>query len=318
MLFNMRRFGKLAMILFLAMTITRPSLSAQGVKDQHHMDRDTALIAQGIGTSGVWIPDEQVYKVSIPRTDVQVRVDGTPLPPFMGLTTWVGFQQGEDSTMVMGDLVLFQDEVNPVMSVLLDGGMTVTALHNHFFYSEPMVFFMHVGGDGKLDDFVKTVRAVLDRVKTIRAEHPVPAAGFGSTPLTGQSKITAAPVEGILGIKGAAKDGMLKFVVGRSVKMPCGCTAGKEMGINTWAAFMGSDDHAVMDGDFATAQGELQPVLRSLRHSGINIVAIHSHMEGETPRLIYLHFWGTGPAMQLAQEFKSALNEQATVLHADR
>ena len=318
MAFTMRSLGRMAVLLFMAMTISKPSLSAQAIKDQHHVELDTALIARGIGVSGTWIPDEGVYKINIPRTDVPVRVDGTPFPPFMGLTTWIGFQQGEDSTMVMGDLVLFQDEVNPVMSVLLDGGMTVTALHNHFFYSEPMVFFMHVGGDGKLDDFVKTIRAVFDRVKAIRAEHPVPAVSFGGAPVTDQSKITPAPVEGILGIKGTVKDGMLKFVIGRSVKMPCGCTAGEDMGINTWAAFMGSNEHAIMDGDFATAQGELQPVLRTLRHSGINIVAIHSHMEGETPRLIYLHFWGMGPAAQLAQGFKSALNEQAVVLHASK
>jgi hypothetical protein len=114
----------------------------------------------------------------------------------------------------------------------------------------------------------------------------------------------------VLGGKPAEKDGMVKFTIGRSVKMPCGCEAGKEMGVNTWAAFYGSDDYAFVDGDFATFDGELQPVLRALRAAKINIVAIHSHMEGETPRVIFLHYWGVGPARQLAQGVRSALDAQ--------
>ncbi len=200
-------------------------LQAQGGNPDHTGTLDTALIAKGLGTLGVWTADEGVYKVSWPRTDVPVKVDGVTLPPFMGLTTWVGFQQSDDSAMVMGDLVLFQDEVNPVMSVLLDGGVAVTALHNHFFYSDPPVFFMHIGGDGKLDGFVKTVRATLDKIKTIRSEHSTPATGFGSSGDIGTSSITVAPLEQILGAKGSVKNGMAKFVFGRSVKMACGCTA---------------------------------------------------------------------------------------------
>ena len=132
------------------------------------------------------------------------------------------------------------------------------------------------------------------------------------------SSTTAEFIENILGIQGTAKDGMLKFVIGRKVKMPCGCVVGKEMAINTWAAFMGSDHHAVVDGDFATSEGEWQAVLKSLRHSGINMVAIHSHMEGEVPRLIFLHFCGIGTADRLARGFKSALDVLSAIAKTDQ
>ena len=108
---------------------------------------------------------------------------------------------------------------------------------------------------------------------------------------------------------------MVKFTIGRTTKMPCGCEVGKEMGVNTWAAFMGSDNRAIVDGDFVTFDGELQPVLKSLRAGGINIVAIHSHMEGENPKAIFLHYWGTGPALELANGVKAALDAQAKNSH---
>jgi hypothetical protein len=315
---NNGSFRKIVAAFLLSIMMSSCPLWAQTAHHEQSGSMDTTLIAQGLGASGAWTAGEGVYKVSFPRTDVKVKVDGLELPPFMGLTTWVGFQQDGQSTMVMGDLVLFQDEVNPVMSALLDGGLAVTALHNHFFYSEPTVYFMHIDGDGKLDGVVKTVRGALDEVKRIRTEYPTPSTGFGSSDDINTSNLTAAPIEQIIGAKGIAQKGMLKFVVGRTVRMPGGCTAGKEMGVNTWAALMGSDAHAVIDGDFATSEGELQPVLKSLRHSGTNIVAIHSHMEGETPRLIFLHYWGAGPAAQLAQGFKSALDAQAAAAKAGR
>ena len=126
--------------------------------------------------------------------------------------------------------------------------------------------------------------------------------------LAAENAISAAALESILG-KGQAKDGMFKFVVGRKTKMPCGCEATKEMGVNTWAAFAGTDDNAVVDGDFAVLEDELQPVLRSLRTAGVNIVAIHHHMTQTQPTIFFLHYWGTGAAEQLATGFKAALAE---------
>jgi hypothetical protein len=274
---------------------------------------DPAKIDEITGAKGQMNADEGVYKVSFPRTDVKVAVDGVPMPPFMGLTSWAAFKPGmKDGAMVMGDLVLFQDEVNPAMSTALDNGLSVTAVHNHFFYDDPKVYFMHIGGEGAPEQLAAGVRKVLDRVKEIRSSAPQPATGFGQKPLAAKSSVTAAPLASILGGgKPAEKDGMVKFTIGRTTKMPCGCEVGMEMGVNTWAAFYGTDDHAVVDGDFVTFEGELQPVLKALRKSGINVVAIHNHMEGETPKAIFLHYWGIGPAADLAKGVRAASDAQA-------
>jgi hypothetical protein len=208
--------------------------------------------------------------------------------------------------MVMGDLVLLQDEVNPVMSAALNAGLEVTALHNHFFYDEPKVYFMHIGGEGETTKLAAGVKAAFEAQKAVRAAAPESAKTFGK-PIAGTGSITAPPLEAVLGGKAQAKDGMAKFVFGRSAKMPCGCTAAKEMGVNTWAAFAGRDDDAIVDGDFCVLPSELQSVLKSLRKSGVNIVAIHQHMTMEEPRYIFFHYWGRGPALTLAQAVKGAL-----------
>jgi hypothetical protein len=266
-------------------------------------------IDQLTGGKGTLNKDEGVYKVSFPRNDIKVTVDGTVMPPFMGLTSWAGFKSGEKvEAMVMGDIVLFQDEVNPAMSAALDGGLWVTALHNHFFFDQPKVFFMHIGGEGSLEQLAGGVKKVMDAIKTVRAGSAEPANGFAHKPFAEKSAIGAAPLDQIFGAKGQAKDGMYKAVFGRTTKMPCDCIAGKEMGINTWAAFYGTDDNAYVDGDFAVEQGELQTVLKTLRKGGVNIVAIHSHMENENPRIIFLHYWGVGQAAELAQAVKAAID----------
>jgi hypothetical protein len=273
---------------------------------------DTAQIEQITGLKGALNKDENVFKVSQPRTDVHVTIDGRAMEPFMGLTSWASFTSGKASAaMVMGDLVLFQDEVNPVMSAALDSGLAVTGLHNHFFYDEPRVFFMHVGGEGTLEQLAGGVRKALDTVKTIRAANAQPAARFDDRQIASVNSITAATLDQILGVKGQSKDGMYKAVIGATVRMPCGCEVGKEMGVNTWAAFAGTDDAALVDGDFVTFEGELQPVLKALRSGGINIVAIHNHMEGESPKAVFLHYWGKGNAMELAKGVKAALDSQA-------
>lgn len=273
---------------------------------------DPAKIEQITGTKPTFNKDEIVWKASFPRTDVKVTVDNTELPPYMGLTSWAAFMPGGSvEAMVMGDIVLFQDEVNPAMDAALGNGLTVTGLHNHFFFDEPRVFFMHIGGEGSTELLATAVRKVLDKVKDVRAAGSQIAHGFGKEPLPSKSSVTAEPLAAILGEKPTEKDGMVKFVIGRTTKMPCGCEVGKEMGVNTWAAFYGSDEHAIVDGDFVTFEGELQPVLEALRAGGINIVAIHNHMEGDNPKAIFLHYWGTGAPADLARKVKAALDAQA-------
>jgi hypothetical protein len=277
-----------------------------------HAALDGAKIEQLTGLKGTLIESEGVFKVTAPRTDVKVSVDGWQMPPFMGLTSWAGFTTGKKvEAMVMGDLVLMQDELNPVMSAALDSGLSVTALHNHFLYDEPKVYFMHIGGEGSVEKLAAGVRAAFDKVKEIRAAQPEIAKGFGKPLAPGNNAITGAQLDPILGSKGQAKDGMFKAVFGRVAKMDCGCDAGKEMGVNTWAAFAGTDQDAIVDGDFVVLEGELQPVLKSLRHDGINIVAIHHHMAGESPRYLFLHYWGRGSAGELARAVRNALDKTA-------
>jgi hypothetical protein len=275
------------------------------------MGLDQARINDVTGLTGTFNEEEKVFKVAVPRGDLGVTVDGWKMPAFMGLTTWAAFTDGKaKEAMVMGDLVLLEDEVNPVMSTLLDAGLSVTALHNHFFHDEPKAYFMHIGGEGSAESLAKGVRAALDKVKEIRAASPQPARDFGAG-IPEKSSISAAPLVEVLGGKPQEKDGMVKFVMGRKAKMPCGCEVGKEMGVNTWAAFAGADDNAVVDGDFACLESELQGVLKSLRAGGIHIVAIHHHMTMEDPRYIFLHYWGRGDAAGLAKKLKAAIDTQA-------
>ncbi len=270
---------------------------------------DPAAVAASTGGK----PESQdaTVKVSFPRADVPIAVDGWTMPPFMGLTSWAAFTPGEKpgvEAMVMGDLVAFEDEVNPMMSALLDGSVEVTALHNHFFYDTPRVFFMHIGGEGTVERLGKGVRAALDAQKAIRQKSPTPRARTDRPALASPSKIDGAKLDASLGVKGVAKDGMYKATMGRKATASCGCSVGKAMGVSTWAAFAGTDEAAVVDGDFAVSEAELQPVLKSLRASGVDIVAIHHHMTGETPRILFLHYWGRGPSVELAKAVKAALD----------
>src|SRR5437016_3903571 len=267
---------------------------------------DTARIDQLTGLKGKMNEKERAYKVTFPRDDVKVVVDSWTMPPFMGLGTWAAFTSTKDGAMVMGDTVLFEDEVNAAMSAALDNGLSVTALHNHFFFDRPKVYFMHIEGEGAVDKLAGAVRKVYDAAKQIRAANPNPKDSFGAAPLPEKNSITAAPLNEIFGTQGESKVGMVKFTIGRPAKMH-GVTIDKDMGVNTWAAFAGSDDNAIVDGDFAVTEDELQAVLKSLLKDKINIVAIHQHMTHEQPRMMFFHYWGRGPAKDLAQAVKGGI-----------
>ena len=267
-------------------------------------DLNTARIDELTGLKGKMNEKEGVYKVTFPRNDVKVIVDRWTMPPFMGLGTWAAFTKGAHTeAMVMGDTVLFEDEVNSAMSAALDNGLSVTALHNHFFFDQPKVYFMHIEGEGAVDKLAGAVRKVYDAAKQIRAASSQPKDSFGVARLPEKGSITAAPLNEIFGAQGESKDGMVKFTFGRPARMH-GVDIGKDMGVNTWAAFAGSDDYAVVDGDFAVTEDELQPVLKALLKEKINIVAIHQHMTHEEPRIMFFHYWGRGTAKDLAQAVK--------------
>jgi Domain of Unknown Function (DUF1259) len=267
---------------------------------------ETARIDQLTGLKGKFNEKEGVYRVTFPRNDVKVVVDGWTMPPFMGLGTWAAFTPTTDGAMVMGDTVLFEDEVNAAMSAALDNGLNVTALHNHFFFDHPKVYFMHIEGEGSVDQLASAIRKVYDAAKQIRTVNSNPKDSFGATPLPEKNSITAAPLNEIFGAQGESKDGMVKFTIGRPAMMH-GVKIDNTMGVNTWAAFGGSDDNAIVDGDFAVTEDELQPVLKELLKSKINIVAVHQHMTHEEPRIMFFHYWGRGPAKDLANAIKGGL-----------
>jgi Domain of Unknown Function (DUF1259) len=266
---------------------------------------DQAKIDQLTGLKGKFNEKEAVYKITFPRNDLKVLVDGWTMPPFMGLGTWAAFTPTKEGAMVMGDTVLFEDEVSAAMSVALDNGLNVTALHNHFFFDDPKVYFMHIEGEGTVDKLAGAVKKLYDKIKEIRATNAQPKDSFGAKPLPEKNSITAGPLNEIFGMQGESKDGMLKFTIGRPATMH-GMKIDNQMGVNTWAAFAGSDDNAIVDGDFAVTEDELQAVLKELLKEKINIVAIHQHMTHEQPRMMFFHYWGRGQAKDLAQSIKGA------------
>jgi uncharacterized protein DUF1259 len=276
------------------------SVSALAALDAAKIDHLTAL-------KGKLNEKEGVYRISFPREDVKVAVDGWTMPPFMGLGTWAAFTQGSHTeAMVMGDTVLFEDEVNPAMSAALENGLSVTALHNHFFFDHPKVYFMHIEGQGTTEELATAVRKVYDKIKEIRAANPQPQDSFGATALPEKSSISAEPLNKIFGMSSEVNNGMVKFTIGHAAAMH-GVKIDNAMGVNTWMAFAGSDDNAVVDGDFAVTEDELQSALKAIRVGGINIVAIHSHMTHEQPRILFFHYWGRGPAKKLAEAIQGAL-----------
>lgn len=187
-------------IAFRALVVVAAIVLANAVAAAAERKPDAARIEQITGLKGTYSEKENVFKVSSPRTDHQVRVDGWTMPPFMGLTSWAAFTPGRgNQTMVMGDIVLFQDEVNPAMSVALDSGLDVTALHNHFFFDEPKVYFMHIGGEGDVQKLATGVRNVLEKVKEIRSASAAPATKFAGPTIPDKSAIRAEPLEKILG-----------------------------------------------------------------------------------------------------------------------
>jgi hypothetical protein len=263
---------------------------------------DTARIEQLTGAKGKLDAGEGVFKVSVPRSDLAVSVGGVKLVPASGLTSWAAFTPMSSGVMMMGDLVLTEDQVNPVMSVALENGLAVTALHNHFLGETPRVMFMHIGGSGALEGIAGAVGKVFARLR--EPGLPIPSADVDPA----RTQLDTTAIATTLGHRGELGGGVYKVTIGRVTKMR-GHSVGKTMGVNTWAAFSGTDEQAAVDGDFAMLESELQPVLKALRSASLQIVAIHQHMTDETPRIMFLHYWGVGRAADLARGVRLALDQ---------
>lgn len=246
-----------------------------------------------------------VLKVNIPRNDLSVTVADVKTPTPFGFGGWVALTKGKGMDVMMGDLVLTQDEVNPVMSALLDNGLDVTALHNHFFWEEPRIFYMHVHGHGSPADLARKLKPAIDLIGKPSSQ---PAASAPSAPSAG---IDTAKIAQIVGQQGEQTGAVYKITVGRDdlTITEMGAPINARMGLNTWAAFVGSNDHAAVAGDVAMLANEVTPVLKALRKNGLDVVAIHHHMTQTQPTIFFLHYWGTGPVDKLATGFKAALAE---------
>lgn len=253
---------------------------------------------------------ENVLKVNIPRNDLKVTVAGVATPTPFGFGGWVAMTKGDGGHQVlMGDLVLLQDEVNPVMSALLDNGFDVTALHNHFFWDEPRIFYMHVHGHGTAADLATKLKPAIGLIgKQTAAQGAASQTSAASAPA---NAINTTKLAQILGQPGEQSGAVYKITLGRAdLKVTeMGAAINARMGLNTWAAFTGTDEKAAVAGDVAMLESEVTPVLKALRKNGLDVVAIHHHMTQDRPMIIFLHYWGTGAAETLANGVKAAVNE---------
>ncbi len=246
---------------------------------------------------------EGAYVVRFPRSDLKVSINGEAMPTALGFGAWAAFKKMGAQAMIMGDLALLEPEVNPVIAALEEHGLQVTALHNHFFYEQPRIMFMHIGGMGPKEALAQGLRLALDKTGTTK--EPAPAGGAASPPLQMDTK----RLEQIIGHPGQAGGGSFKITVGRpGVKME-GLDLTSSMGLNSWAGFVGTDAKAHVAGDIVMTAKEVNPVIRSLRAGGIEVVAVHNHMLDEQPRVFFLHYWGTGPAATLAQTVRTAFDQ---------
>ena len=288
-----------SLVLLIAIGVGKPLLRAQEIPGEYQP------VLTITGKSGDY--KANALKVNVPRNDLHITVNKVALPTPFGFGGWFAMTKGDGGEdVMMGDLVLLQEEVNPVMSALLDNGLEVTALHNHFFWDEPRIYYMHVHGHGNAADLAKRIKPALDLIG--KGASSQPAAKPASSPAT---TLDTAKIAKIVGHDGEQSGAVYKITIGRDdLKLKdMGATINARMGLNTWAAFYGTNDSAAIAGDMAMLEKEVTPTLKALRSHGLDVVAIHQHMLSTQPTVIFLHYWGQGKADDLANGFKAALDQ---------
>jgi hypothetical protein len=263
-------------------------------------ETDWTRVDQAIGKKGAIQPGG-IYRVSLPRSDLKVSVDGVAIKPPFALGSWLAFQPMQNGAMVMGDLVLTDKEINPVMKRLVDGGLEVTAIHNHLLRASPSIFYMHVGGHGDPAELAGTLRAAI---------------ALSGTPFASQASTAPAPldlntqaIEAALAYKGTANGGVYQFSIPRAENITeDGMDVPPSMGTGIAINFQPTGGgKAAITGDFVLIDKEVNGVLKTLRDNGIEVTALHSHMVGEQPRLYFMHFWANDDAAKLAKGLRAAL-----------
>jgi uncharacterized protein DUF1259 len=281
-------------IAFALVALAAPSLAAEPAWDK---------VGEALGKAGSMQPGG-VYRVALPRSDLHVTLDGVTLKPGFALGGWLAFEPMGDQAMVMGDLVMTQDEINPVMKKFEESGIEVTALHNHLLRAEPMTMYMHVMGHGDPVKLASALHAALSLGKT-------PFEAPSGTSEAQQMDLDTAAIDKIMGAKGKANGGVLGYGIPRAEKisddgMPVPPPMGSAIGINFQPTGGGK---AAITGDFVLTAAEVNPVAKALRDNGIEVTAIHSHMLDEQPRLFFMHFWANDDAQKLATGLRAALDK---------
>lgn len=243
---------------------------------------------------------EGTLVVRFPRSDITVTLEGETIPTGLGLGSWIAWRNMGDDTVIMGDLVLLEKEVNPVISALQEAKINVTALHNHFISDQPHIMFMHIDAMGKGLRFARGIKNALSKTGTPRQT----GAGSSQPAVMLDTRL----IEKIVGHSGNNGGGAFKITVGRSGVKSHQMELTSTMGMNSWAGFAGTNERAHVAGDIVMTATEVNPVIRALRNGGIEVVAVHNHMLDEEPRMFFLHYWGTGPVEKLAQTVREALD----------
>jgi len=270
---------------------------------------EMAAIDTALGKKGSYKDAEQVYTTPLPRNDLKMKIKGEPVPIPFGFGGWVSFKKSVDgkSAMVMSDNVLLMEEVNPLISAAHANGLEIGAIHNHFFYEEPRIFYMHIHGTGTVEELAKKYADTIRDSKIFPANQPPPAA---PPTVTGKENFDIPALDAIVKYTGTVNGPTYKYTIGRAdlKVMTMGVEMSTNIGLNTWASFAGKQDDAHIAGDIAMLQSEVNTVIETLRSHNLEVVAVHNHMLGDDPHMIFLHYYGSGNAVTLAQGFRAALD----------
>jgi Domain of Unknown Function (DUF1259) len=265
---------------------------------------DIQTIEQVTGMKGTEKNGE--YKITVPQNDLHIVVDGFKIIPPMGLGTWIAFTPCGDSAMMMGDIILAENDLAPVQQEVIRQGLAITAIHNHFVRNRPNVMYMHIDGFGNIAKLAGNAKAILDKVAQVRGVDPKSAKADSVI-----NTLNIAMLDSVIGHKGEMNKGVYKYTIGRPDVMlkEHGVTISTFMGFNTWAAWQGTPAKAAVAGDFTMLMDEVAPVIKALVENGIEVVAVHNHMVHEDPKIFFLHYWGVGPAEKLVRGLKAALEQ---------